>query len=566
MSQLFVKHEEKLTDALEALSVRGFYCAYAEDDKAYDPSLAMAAQADFDTLRDHNFPLSGTEAADYVGDEQSPFGLLLNIRYPHTDIDILLARAEEAYRQWAKMPLRTRTGIACEIVDRLNAQSFLMALATHHTTGQGGPMAFQAGGPHAQDRAWEAIALCYRELSSIPEDAVWNKGEGKYAVHLEKRYHLKPRGIGLVIGCATFPNWNSYAAIFANLMTGNATLIKPHPQAILPLALTVKIMQDTLAEFGFSPYLVQLAVEKQGAPLAGILAAHEKIGLVDYTGSSVFGRWLHDNVVDKPVFTEESGLNSIVVESTDSFGPMCRNIAFSLALYSGQMCTTPQNIFIPKNGIETDEGHKSFDDVAEGIAKAIDGLLSDPARAAHVCGALYSADVEQRLIRARKKGRIIRGSAPLDRVPEAKQDENCVAKQTDGQFRPRTATPLLVALDANDSTYLAEWFGPISFLIACENANDCVTRATLSAMSFGAITGALYSNDDTFIESAIEDYVDAGLALSINLVGNIWVNQSAAFSDYHVSGANRAGNATLTNTAYIASRFHIICMRRPFKG
>lgn len=549
MSQLFVKHEEKLTSALKALTTRGFYCAYPENEKAYDPSLAIAARTDFERLLKNDFALPGSDGTDYVNGEISPFGLNLQIRYPYTQINTLIERAETAYHQWAKMPLHIRTGIAYEIADRLNQKSFLMAQATHHTTGQGISMAFQAGGPHAQDRAWEAIALCYRELSNIPDHADWVKGDDKHAVHLEKQFHLKPRGIGLVIGCATFPNWNSYAAIFANLMTGNATLIKPHPQAVLPLALTVKIMQDTLMEFGFPPYLVQLAVEKPETPLAGILAAHYKIGLVDYTGSSVFGKWLHDNVDDKPVFTEEAGLNSIVIESTDTVTAMCRNLAFSLSLYSGQMCTTPQNIFIPKQGIETDEGHKSFDDIAAGIAKAIDGLLSDPARAAHVCGALYSANVEQRIIQARQTGRIIRDSAPLN-----------------DQSPLHTATPLLIALDASDTTYLTEWFGPISFLIACENAADCITQATLSAKNFGAITSALYSNNETFIESAIEDYINAGVALSLNLTGNIWVNQSAAFSDYHVSGANRAGNATLTNTAYIANRFNTICIRRPFKG
>ena len=41
---------------------------------------------------------------------------------------------------------------------RLNAMSFEMANAVMHTTGQAFPMAFQAGGPHAQDRGLEAVA------------------------------------------------------------------------------------------------------------------------------------------------------------------------------------------------------------------------------------------------------------------------------------------------------------------------------------------------------------------------------------------------------------------------
>ena len=41
--------------------------------------------------------------------------------------------------------------------------------------------------------------------------------------------------------------------------------------------------------------------------------------------------------------------------ATDDFAGTCANIAFSLAR-SGQMCTAPQDIFVPASGIETDDG------------------------------------------------------------------------------------------------------------------------------------------------------------------------------------------------------------------
>ena len=40
-------------------------------------------------------------------------------------------------------------------------RSFELALAVMHTTGQAFPMAFQAGGPHAQDRGLEAVATAW---------------------------------------------------------------------------------------------------------------------------------------------------------------------------------------------------------------------------------------------------------------------------------------------------------------------------------------------------------------------------------------------------------------------
>jgi hypothetical protein len=50
--------------------------------------------------------------------------------------------------------------------------------------------------------------------------------------------------------------------------------------------------------------------------------------------------------------------------------------------------------------------------------------------------------------------------------------------------------------------------------------------------------------------------------LSINLTGGIFVNQSAAFSDFHGTGANPAANAALTDAAYVANRFRIVQHRR----
>ena len=61
----------------------------------------------------------------------------------------------------------------------------------------------------------------------------------------------------------------------------------------------------------------------------------------------------------------------------------------------------------------------------------------------------------------------------------------------------------------------------------------------------------------------VRAFARAGVNLSGNLTGNIFVNQSAAFSDFHVTGANPAGNASLTDTAFVATRFRCVMWRRP---
>jgi phenylacetic acid degradation protein paaN len=460
--------------------------------------------------------------------------------------DALIAASTKAGREWAKASIEERVGVAIEILARLNKASFQIAHAVEHTTGQAFAMAFQAGGPHAQDRGLEAVAYAYEAMTETPREATWVKPAGRSNICLDKQYRIIPRGIALVIGCATFPTWNSYPALFANLVTGNSVIVKPHPLAILPLAISVQIGRSVLEEQGFDPNVLLLAPDNAAAPITVDLAVRDEIKIVDFTGSSAFGCWLRENVHHKILFTEEAGVNTIVIGSTSAFAAMCQNIAFSLALYSGQMCTSPQAIFVPKTGIETEVGHKSFDEVGAAIAKAIDALLADPARAISVTGAIQNQATITRVADARKLGRILRDS------------------QTLSASDARTATPLLIEVDAlNEDAYLEERFGPISFIVKSDSVEDGITRAAEAARTKGAITAAIYSTQNAEIDLAADAFAAAGAPLSVNLTGGIYVNQSAAFSDFHVTGANPAGNACLTDTAFVANRFRIACIRRP---
>ena len=82
----------------------------------------------------------------------SPWGPALGVTYPAADAETLVAASEAAGAAWAAATPETRVGLRLEALARLNAMSFEMANAVMHTTGQAFPMAFQAGGPHAQDR------------------------------------------------------------------------------------------------------------------------------------------------------------------------------------------------------------------------------------------------------------------------------------------------------------------------------------------------------------------------------------------------------------------------------
>ncbi|NIX75877.1 phenylacetic acid degradation protein PaaN [Microvirga terricola] len=547
MSALFDRHRKLIDAAVLALRERGFWSPFSEipSTKIYGETAKEDGLAAFEARLNAPFQLPGHPEQKSVGGELSPWGMPLNISYPTADSKTLVAASKAAAPVWASASVEERAGICAEILVRLNRMSFEIASAVMHTTGQAFPMAFQAGGPHAQDRGLEALAVAWSEMSRAPREAIWEKPQGKASpIILEKHWRIVPRGISLVIGCQTFPTWNSYPGLFASLATGNTVIVKPHPGAVLPLAITVAVAREVMAGQGFPADVVLLAADAQGAEITKDLVQHPDVAIIDYTGSNAFGDWVRSNAGSAQVYTEEAGVNSIVISATDRFDAMCANIAFSLALYSGQMCTAPQNLFIPRDGIPTDLGHKSFDEVGQTIASAIDVLLADPARGSGVCGAIANQATLERVENARMLGRVVRDSAPLE--------------------GSRSATPLIVAVDAaKTSVHEEECFGPIAFLVAVADADEGIEHAAALACRKGAITTALYDIDEPRIERGIEAFARAGVNLSVNLTGNIFVNQSAAFSDYHVTGANPAGNASLTDAAFVTNRYRLAMWRRP---
>ncbi|MEV5873775.1 phenylacetic acid degradation protein PaaN [Streptomyces sp. NPDC052101] len=552
---LIAKHRPTLDQALEAIRTRAYWSPHPEHPKAYGESGSLdaaAGKAAFDAVLNTRLDLGQPGTDDWVGGEVSPYGIELGVSYPHADADALIPAMKAGQRAWRDAGAELRAVVCVEILKRISDRTHEFAHAVMHTSGQAFMMAFQAGGPHAQDRGLEAVAYAYAEQVRTPETAEWTKPQGKRdPLALTKRFTAVPRGLALLIGCNTFPTWNGYPGLFASLATGNAVLVKPHPRAVLPLALTVQIARQVLTEAGFDPNLVALAAERPGEGIAKALATRPEIRIIDYTGSTSFGDWLEANARQAQVYTEKAGVNTVIVHSTDDYKGMLSNLAFSLSLYSGQMCTTPQNLLIPRDGIRTDEGPKTFDEVTADLARAVDGLLGDDARANALLGAIVNPDVKARLEAAAGLGEVALASREISN-PDF---PGAVVR-----------TPVIVKLDGakpdDEAAYMSECFGPVSFAVAVDSAADAVELLRRTVRDKGAMTVGAYTTDPE-VEQAIEEAcLEESAQLSLNLTGGVYVNQTAAFSDFHGSGGNPAANAALTDGAFVANRFRVVEVRR----
>ena len=213
------------------------------------------------------------------------------------------------------------------------------------------------------------------------------------------------------------------------------------------------------------------------------------------------------------------------------------------------MCTTTQAIFLPADGIDTPDGHLGADEVIAGIAGAVGKLTGDDAKAVELLGAIATQDIADRIDAAAKLGEVVLPSRTVDHpnYPDA-----------------RVRTPLLLKVSGADTeAYGTECFGPVAFFVTTTGTDESLRRVRETVGRRGALTMGVYSTDESVLNAAERVACDVAVHLSCNLTGGVFVNQSAAFSDFHGSGGNPAANAALTDGAYVAGRFRIVQSRRP---
>lgn len=546
-------YAQTLQQAIGALHARSFFSFFPENPspEVYGPESDRQGREAFDRLLHQRFEgLYQPGPPAWVGQEESPFtGQALGISYPFFPTQTLMERAQAAFQIWRKVPADTRATLLLQSLDGLRARFFELAYATMHTTGQSFLMAFQAAGPHAADRALEAVAAGYEELNRFPREANWEKPAGKYPVKLHKTWQAVPKGVALAIGCATFPTWNTLPGLYASLVTGNVVVVKPHPKAVLPMALVVAEIQRVLAQNGLDPLSCQLAVDPEGGLIAGELAQHPAVKLIDYTGGAAFGNYL-ESLPGKIVFTEKAGVNSVILDSMDDLDKVVQNLAFSLCLYSGQMCTAPQNILVPAAGLRAGGEQVPYQAVVNKLAGAVRDLLGNKGVAPHILGAIQNPATLERV-------------KAMEKLPGQALLTSCEVENP-AFAGARLCAPVIYEVEASHpEVYSQELFGPIALVIKTENTDHSIALAKSLALEHGAISCGAYTTDAAVKEKIMDEMGLAGTPVSFNLTGNIYLNQNASFSDFHVTGGNPAGNASFTNPEFVVKRFTWVGFREP---
>lgn len=555
-TRLFEQHRGLLERAAHACATREYFSPFPETPDRYPDAAAALerGEATFRSLLGQRFELDQPGEIGRLGGEISPYtGQPLGIDYPRADTDALYRAARAAMPAWADAGPDARVGVCLEIVQSLFAELPVLLHAVMHTAGQSYAMSYAGSGTNALDRGIESVVYAHQAMSAVTPAALWERRFGSATIRLQKRYRLVPRGVAVCFTCATFPTWNAYPAMLASLATGNAVIVKPHPTGILPMALSVRVARRVLGSAGFDPNLVTMAVDSAAEPIGKLLVRHPQTAIVDFTGSARFGAWVEQNAHPALCYTETSGVNTVILESAHELEPVVRSLATTMHLFSAQMCTSPQNIYVPRGGIDVSGRRVGTDELCEALATAYRGVTADPRRAASILAAIQSPSTLE-LIESMRAAGARHGTVVADSAPYAHPDYP----------EARTATPLLLRVTpAARELYCEERFGPVGFVIETNNAAAALQAATSDIREAGGITAFAYSTRDEFLAAAESAYAAAGAQLTCNLTGPMPLNFAASYSDYHVTGLNPAGNATLTDASFVAARFRVAQSRRP---
>ena len=545
--ELFDRHKALLELAVAAVASRGGFSAYPDDVANVNEVVAAEGTDAFNNYCGSYFYLDQPGSGERVGGEISAYGRLLDVQYPRADLDTILSAALRAKDNWARANVEVRAGICLEVLQQLQTRAFEIALAAMHTTGSSFDLAFRHDGAFARERGLEAVAIAYQEIGSIPREVMWEQLDGRSDERVEKTFRVAGLGVGLVIGCSTQPNWSAYPGIFANLMTGNAVVVKPNPLAVLPLAITVGVARHVLKEAGYDANLITLVVDEPQWPLAQTLAVRPEVRLIDYAGNLRFASWLVEHARNARAQLSAGSVNPVLIHGTDDLHGMLRNLALSAITFGGRICTAPRVVFTARTGIDTPAGIVDAEAFDVHLAQHFSREIGNAGPDYELLGAMRDGEFDELISDATAAGNVVFASRDLELTafPGA-----------------RVRSPVVVRLkEEQTDVYTREWFGPVLFLVECETMAEAISRALLIARDAGAQVVSLYATD-AGIRNVVEEAVaSTGATLCVNFTGARAPHELSPFSDFHRTGVDPAGGFSLIDSQFIVSRFRIVSTR-----
>lgn len=326
-----------------------------------------------------------------------------------------------------------------------------------------------------------------------------------------------PLGVGAVI-----PPWNFPFAIMAGMtaaaiVTGNAVVLKPSPEAPTIAARFVSL----LAEANLPAGVVNLL--QGGAEPGRLLTEHPQIRFIAFTGSKKVGLEIHERAARtlpgqkfiRRTILEMGGKDAIVVAADSDMDAAIDGVIAAAFGFSGQKCSACSRAIVEAPVYDV------FCDRLRDRAAQLN--IGDPAANAPTGPVINKAAYERVLnyiALGQNEGRLIAGGRPVD-DPEANPDHGYYIAPT-------------VFADVRPDSRLAqeEIFGPVLAVIRADSFEQALEIA--NDTEYG-LTGAIYSSSRDKLNRAAEEFQ----------VGNLYLNRKCTGA---MVGAHPFGGFNMSGT------------------
>jgi len=367
-----------------------------------------------------------------------------------SELERILAAAEEAFRDWRERPYAARAELMREVARLLRAKKGDYARA----------MALEMGKPVAQGEA--EIEKCASGCEYYADNAETLLRTEPRATDASRSYvRFDPLGPVLAVMPWNFPFWQVIRFAAPALMAGNVAIVK-HASNVPRCALE---LEQLFRAAGFPEGLFSTVLI--GAATVPALIADPRIRAVTLTGSDRAGREVAERAGRelKKTVLELGGSDPFIVLEDADVAAAAKTAAAARLVNSGQSCIAAKRFIVVEPVAE------AF--LERFIAEMAERKMGDPLARDTQVGPQARHDLRDGLHR-QVEGTVRRGARVLlgGRVPDGP-----------GAFYPPT---VLAGVEPGMPAFDEETFGPVAAVIRAPDETRAVALANASPFGLGA--------------------------------------------------------------------------------
>jgi len=412
------------------------------------------------------------------------------------DVDKAVEAAAAAFPGWAATSREERSKLLVRIGEALGARTDEIAQIISHEVGM--PMtlsgSIQVGLP----------AGAFADAAQAAENFEWEEEVGNSLVVRE------PVGVVGAITPWNYPLYQVVLKVAPSLAAGCTVVLKPSEVA----PINAFILADVIDEVGLPPGVFNL-VSGVGPVVGEAIAAHPKVDMVSFTGSTRAGRRVMELAAEgvKRVSLELGGKSANILLDDADFATAVPAGLFGCYMNSGQTCSALTRMLVPRDRLA------EVEDLAVGGTAGF--APGDPFEAGKLIGPLVSAVQRERVLGYIEKG-----------IEEGAKLIVGGAERPEGLEKGFFVQPTVFSEVTPDMTIAKEEiFGPVLVLMPYDTEEEAIEIA--NGTPYG-LAGAVWSADSARAERVARQLRTGQVDIN---GGNF--NPSAPFGGYKQSGFGR---------------------------